>query len=379
MTTRAIIIGGGIGGLTTAIALRRAGIDALVCERVAELREIGAGLSLWANALKAFDQLGLAEPIRRLRVADLNGGLRSWRGDTLSELSSGRLETTFGEVSVIVHRAELLELLRCGLPPEAILLNANCVGFEQDRSGVTAHFADGRSVRGDLLIGADGLHSTIRAQLFGQQQPRYAGYTAWRAVTAFDYAPLRVSESWGCGVRFVQVAMSGARVYWFAGRNAIEGERDAAVGRKRELLQLFNGWHAPIEALIEATAEAAILRHDVYHRDPLRRWSDGRMTLLGDAAHPMTSDMGQGACQAIEDAVALAKCLGADGDVVSALRAYERRRIPRTTAIANQSWRFGQIAHWRNPLACRLRNCSMRLLPTRFYLAQLAWMAGYAV
>jgi 2-polyprenyl-6-methoxyphenol hydroxylase-like FAD-dependent oxidoreductase len=208
-------------------------------------------------------------------------------------------------------------------------------------------------VHGDLLIGADGLHSAVRAACFGREAPRFGGYTAWRAIARFDIGRLTPGETWGRGRRFGQWGMSGGRAYWYATLTVPEGQGDPPQGRKRGLLDLFRGWHAPIEELIEATDEPAILRNDVYDRLPLPRWSVGAVSLVGDAAHPMMPDMGQGACQAIEDAVVLAACLARTGDVAGAPRASMSCRIPRTSRVVRESRRAGTIAQWSNPLACR--------------------------
>jgi 2-polyprenyl-6-methoxyphenol hydroxylase-like FAD-dependent oxidoreductase len=208
-----------------------------------------------------------------------------------------------------LHRAELLDALHRAAGPDVVRLGARCVGLVQDAMAVTARFEDGREARGDLLIGADGLRSAVRSVLFGTDPPRYGGYSAWRAVTRFDPARLTPGETWGRGRRFGQWGMTGGRAYWYATESVPAGQGDPPEGRKQGLLALFCGWHEPVEDLIEATDESAILRNDVYDRPALHRWSVGRATLLGDAAHPMTPDMGQGACQAIEDAVILADCL----------------------------------------------------------------------
>jgi 2-polyprenyl-6-methoxyphenol hydroxylase-like FAD-dependent oxidoreductase len=168
--------------------------------------------------------------------------------------------------------------------------------------------------------------------------------------------------------------MSDGRAYWYAAQTVPEGQGDPSPGRKHGLLGLFRGWHEPIEALIRATDEAAILRNDVYDRPALRRWSVGRVTVLGDAAHPMTPDLGQGACQALEDAVVLADCLAPTGDVAGALRAYESRRLPRTSRIVRESRRTGTIAQWSHPLACRFREALLRSsYVARKQAEQLAW------
>jgi 2-polyprenyl-6-methoxyphenol hydroxylase-like FAD-dependent oxidoreductase len=176
--------------------------------------------------------------------------------------------------------------------------------------------------------------------------------------------PDAVGESWGRGRRFGIVPLNDGRVYWFATANAAEHGRDPAGQLKLRLFNAFRGWHAPIEAIIAATPESAILRNDIYDRDPLSRWTHGHVTLLGDAAHPMTPNLGQGACQAMEDAVVLAACLSGTRDVDAALRHYEARRIPRTSRIVLASRRIGDMAQWENPLACALRNLLVRATPT---------------
>jgi 2-polyprenyl-6-methoxyphenol hydroxylase-like FAD-dependent oxidoreductase len=341
---RAMIVGAGIGGLTTAIALRRAGIEATVFERAGEIKEVGAGILLAANAVRALGELGLLHEVRQLGTPASAGRIHSWRGKTLAEVPARELEKTFGAPSVAVHRADLQGFLLKEAGEKNVVLGENCSGFEQDDAGVTAIFADGTVERGELLIGADGLYSTVRARLFGREKPRYAGYTAWRAVVkpGRELLPWGTGfESWGRGVRFGCAHIGGVRVYWFATRNAPEGERDSPLGSpsgpKVALRRLFDGWHHPVPDLIAETEEWAIRRDDLYDRAPLSgSWGEGRVTLLGDAAHPATPNLGQGACQAIEDAVVLARCLeqivraNAKDSVPSALRRYEGLRGERT-------------------------------------------------
>jgi 2-polyprenyl-6-methoxyphenol hydroxylase-like FAD-dependent oxidoreductase len=257
------------------------------------------------------------------------------------------------------------------------------VGVEQDSEGVRACFANGQEVRGAVLIGADGIRSTVRAGLWGAESPRYAGYTAWRGVArvARDPPPGAEAgfEAWGCGARLGAVTIGGRRVYWFATRNAPEGEADSPRGRKADVLDLLSGWHPTMRALIAATGESAILRHDIYDRLPRARWGQGRVTLLGDAAHAMTPNLGQGACQAIEDAVVLADALRGAADPVAGLRAYESARAPRTARIVRQSWLMGRIGQWEQPGLCRVRAAVMRAMPERLVLAQLAPVLSYRV
>lgn len=372
---RALIIGGGIGGLASAIALKQSGLEVEVFERVAVLREVGAGLSLWANAIRALDQLGLGAAIRAQALPETGGGIRTDQGELLMATSNAQLQARFGELSVMIHRAELHDLLRNALQQE-IQLGMECVTVEEEAQGVTVHFRNGQMARGDLLIGADGLHSQVRATLHGLQAPTYAGYTAWRAVVDFDVSRLQPGESWGAGARFGQIPMQGNRVYWFAAQNVAEGS-SSPQGEKQALLAHFGDWHAPIRALIEATPEAAILRNDIYDRPPLQSWGRGRITLLGDAAHPMTPNLGQGACQALEDAVILAQKLRTTPDIEAALRAYEAARIPRTSMIVQQSRRVGWVGQWQQPLAVALRNALVKHLLAHFQYQQFAPILGY--
>jgi 2-polyprenyl-6-methoxyphenol hydroxylase-like FAD-dependent oxidoreductase len=372
---KALVVGGGIGGLSAAIGLRRAGIDVVVFERARELHEVGAGISLWANALHALDALGVGEAIRAASVPDVPGALRASDGSILSSPSAGMDTSPLS--CVVMHRADLLDILVAALGREHIRLDARCVGVYHDGSGVTLELADGSVADGDVLIGADGLRSVVRAALHGDQPPDYSGYTAWRAVVSFESPELRSGESWGAGARFGMVRIGRGRVYWYATQNAPEGEQTA--DEKGTLLGRLRDWHAPIPALIAATDPAAILRNDIYDRPALKTWSAGRVTLLGDAAHPMTPNLGQGGCQAIEDAVVLARVLGGTPDVAAALRTYEVQRIPRTTRVATQSRQIGRIGQWEHPWAVAARNAVFRRISARLQMKQLEAVVGYRV
>jgi len=359
---RVLIIGGGIGGLAAAAALRRAGIEADVYERAPALREVGAGIGLMANGVRALDRIGLGDAVRSKCLARVQGVLRNWKGATLVAALAGELAKRFDGLA-LVHRADLLAALASAVDPARLHPDRECLGFEQDERGVTAHFRSGEAAHGDVLIGADGLRSAVRAQLFGNLPPRYAGYTAWRAAVPFTHSRLLWGESWGRGRRFGIFPMTEGRIYWFATANALEAERDQDGSAKTHLLELFRGWHEPIEALIEVTEAPSILRNDIYDLDPLAAWGRGRVTLLGDAAHPMTPNLGQGACQALEDAVVLAVCLKKSADVASGLADYQRRRIPRVRAVVLQSRQIGQAAQWEHPVLCWLRDAATRATP----------------
>jgi FAD-dependent urate hydroxylase len=384
---KVMVAGGGIGGLTAAIALRRAGFEVSVFERAAELREVGAGLLLAANAQKALKTLSLAEAVARLGTPATAGEIRSWRGKVLASIPAAELEKKIGAPSAAVHRADLQALLAREVGDGTLRLGAEVGAFEQDQSGVRVHFADGSEDSADILVGADGLRSRVRAGLFGLEEPRYAGYTAWRAVVEPDEELLPWGagfESWGRGARFGCAHVGRGRVYWFATANAPEDEKDgppgSLAGAKARLLRLFAGWHRPVGNLVEATEEGAILRTDIYDREPLgERWGTGRVTLLGDAAHPMTPNLGQGACQAIEDAVVLARCLDEGGAIAEALRRYERLRADRTAMVVRRSRRVGVVGQLENALLCRLRDRVLTIIPQKVQLGQLEEVLGYEI
>lgn len=259
---------------------------------------------------------------------------------------------------------------------------AVCTGFEQkDHGQIAACFADGSAAQGDFLIGADGIHSVIRRLMFPQVRLRYSGYIAWRGVVDFagSSAPDRTSETWGRGARFGIVPIGQGRVYWFATANMPEDHRAAPGRHKPDLLQRFRGWHAPIEALIQATPDDAILYNQISDFPPLAHWSQRQVTILGDAAHPTTPNLGQGACQAIESSVVLTRCLAEEQDLSTALQRYERERMPRTAWITNTSWQVGSVAQLEHPALIAIRDFVMRSMPASITRAQIMKAAGYNV
>jgi 2-polyprenyl-6-methoxyphenol hydroxylase-like FAD-dependent oxidoreductase len=357
---RAIVVGGGIGGLCVAIALRRAGHEVTVLERTGRLEAAGAGITLFTNAMRGLGHLGVRDavaergaPARKVAILLANG----------RELASTAPDLFDGAVAV--HRGDLQGAL-AGAARD-VRLGAEVVGID----GESVHLADGSEERGDLLVGADGVHSLVRRELWPDAAARYAGYTAWRGVSEFTIEPGHWSESWGAGERFGLIDLGGGRIYWFATKNAPEGEADEPGGRREELLRRFSDWHAPIRAVLETTTEDAILRNDVYYLDPLPAWSKGRVVLVGDAAHATTPGIGQGAAQAIEDAVVLARCLAENADVSQALADYEARRRPRAMRALKMSRRADKGGQLEGRLACGIRNTLVRLMPASAQRRQL--------
>lgn len=363
---RALIVGGGIGGFTAAIALQRGGVSTAIFERAPDLRAIqrGGGLSLYSNAMRQMARLGLQGSLETVGSRIEWHEFRNSRGDMLIQWPLGELSRRIGAPILSFRRQDLHQVLAGALERGVLKLGTTCTGFVQDGAGVVARFADGREEHGDLLVGADGRDSTIRPLLVPGSSPRYTGTTIWQGEAEVDpeQAPVGIfTRLMGPGSSFAYFRVAaGRRLVWIAFANAPQGGHD--VGDvKRKLLDRFRGWRPPVEQIIEATAEAGIFRMDLYGGRPLGHWSHGRVTLLGDAAHTMTPNLGQGAGLAIEDAIALAKCLKDGEDVQTALRRYERLRIKRTSSLMTLAWRIGAMARWKGPIACGARDRLLKL------------------
>jgi 2-polyprenyl-6-methoxyphenol hydroxylase-like FAD-dependent oxidoreductase len=291
------------------------------------------------------------------------GAIEDHRGREIQRFDEA-LTRSFPDPQVAIHRADLVRVLADAARGVELRAGARCVGFEERGSRVAVELQSGETLEADALVGADGIWSAVRAQLLGDAPPRYAGYTCWRGVVEASAAPWpsdRVVERWGPGSRFGIVPLGADRIYWFATTNAPAGGEDPPGGRRESVAAVFSDWASPVPELIASTEERAIMRNDILDRAPVKRWGEGRVTLLGDAAHPMTPNMGQGGCQAIEDAVVLGQELAREADLARALRAYEARRHARTSWFVTQSWSSGRVAQWSSGLARGLRDGAMRL------------------
>jgi 2-polyprenyl-6-methoxyphenol hydroxylase-like FAD-dependent oxidoreductase len=366
---RVVVVGGGIAGLSAAIGLRRSGHDVVVLEQAPRIDPVGAGITLFANARRALDRLGVGQAVADRGATATRSAILTWKGRELTQVPSDLLDGT-----IAVHRADLLAELTAAAGE--VRLGVEVAGVEQDADGVVARGRDGSMERGDLLVGADGLRSIARRAI-AEVPIRYAGYTAWRGVSSVSVESGRLTESWGVGERFGLVDIGRGRTYWFATKNAPEREPEAPEGRKAEILRRFSGWHEPIAAVAEATDEDAILRNDVYYLEPLPRWSNGRVVLVGDAAHATTPGVGQGAAQAIEDAVVLVDRLAGTPDPFVALAEYEAIRQPRAEAVLRMSRRVDKAAQLASPLGWRIRNMLVRRLPGGARRRQLEPLVRY--
>ena len=358
------IVGSGIAGLSAAVALRRVGIQASVYERAPELREVGAGISLWANALRALDYIGAGEAVRRASLHISQFELRTNEGRRIRMgLDAKMVEQQFGipEYARMIHRADLVAAIASHLPTDSMHFGYECTAIDNLDSHVRLHF-DNRQTRDvDLVIGADGIRSVVRDAVQGKQEPRYSGYTCWRGICPRP-ASIEVGyvgEWWGRGKRFGITTIPDDRIYWFAVENAQEGMQ--WPDERERLLATFAGWADPCPDLIDSTPTDRILRNDIHDRKPNPTWSKGRVGIIGDAAHSTTPNLGQGGCMAIEDAAVLARQVKAHSDPAEAWVAFTNERYRHTSAIVRDSWTFGRIAQKEGRVTCWLRDVAIGL------------------
>jgi salicylate hydroxylase len=385
---QAIVVGAGIGGLTAALALRAAGLDVAVYEQADALREVGAGIQLAPNATRLLHRLGLGDALARVGVRPDAIEHKRWQdGRVLLRQPLGETcERTFGAPYYHLYRPDLLAVLADALPRGMVRLAHRCIAVRQDDDAVTLTFDNGATACAPVVIGADGIHSTVRALMLGPESPRFSGSIAYRGlVPAGRLTPLRLprySNGWlGPDRHFVHYFVgAGARLLNFvaivpAGDWRVESW--SATGEVADALAEFGGWHPTVRAIIAAADRTH--RWALYDRGPLETWSVGRVTLLGDAAHAMLPFMAQGACQAVEDAVVLAGCLGsaAPDGVRAAVRRYETIRKPRVWEVQRASYRNATIYHLPDGEHQRERDAAWAASAARGPYAERGWLFAY--
>lgn len=369
----AIVVGAGIGGLTTAIGLRQAGVETTVIERRSTPDRLltGGGFMLWHNALLALRELKLDQSVADAGLEILHHEFRSDRNRRLARWDVGSESVRHGAPALALRRSALNTVLMESVGVD-VRLGVRCTGFDQDENGVSVRLEDGETLRADMLIGADGIRSTVREVMRkGHDLPlRYAGYTAWQAITR-----LRGEETvptgtffnlWGRdGLRFLYMRLNEDEVYWDAiTADTVGAEFDMLAKDKRAvMLEVYRDWPDPVPWILESTTEDAILPIDIFDRPPDRcgGWALGRVVLIGDAAHPMTLNLSQGAGQAIEDAVALVRLLIEHEDVPTAVAAFEALRHDRVAGMVKTAWSIGAMGRWRSRPVCAARDLFMRL------------------
>ncbi|MGC4020903.1 MAG: FAD-dependent monooxygenase [Cyclobacteriaceae bacterium] len=373
---KAAIVGAGIGGLTTAIALKQAGIDFEIFESAPEIRPIGAGIVMASNAMQVFQRLGIEKKIisSGLEIENAYGVDQNFK--LISGLSvKQKITSLYGIGSYAIHRGRLQKVLLSEIDSSKVKLNRKLITVSQHNQKIELHFEDGSSSEADFVIGADGIKSLVRKNIFGEILLRYSNQTCWRGMTNFSLPENLKNNSyemWGKqkGLRFGFVPTSENEVYYFTTFFTEANGKDEG-NLKENLLKKYSCFGEVAKQLIESTQEENIIRSDIYDFEPIPKWWEGKVALLGDAAHATTPNLGQGGCQAVEDAYVIAKCLKENSSVEKAFEQYQNIRYKKAVHVVNMSWTFGKMTNISNPILQSLRNGAMRMMPESSAVKQL--------
>lgn len=368
MKDKITIIGAGIGGLTTALTCKQKAINFSLYEASAQIKPVGAGIIIANNAMQVFQKLGISEKIERvgnkisfMKITDSN----------LKEISVVDLkeyESKYGVYSLAIHRGELQKILAQEVGYENIFLAKRLSQIEKSKP-FKLTFEDNTSIESSIVIGADGLNSVVRNQIFDKSKIRNANQKCWRGICEFDLPKKyhnELNEAWGKGKRFGFVKISDKKVYWYALTKA-----NKEIPNDIDLIELFDEFHTDILDIITATPKDHIIVGDIADLKPIKNWSIENVCLLGDAAHATTPNLGQGACQAVEDAYVLGKLLKNTNSVEIAFKLYQNARQKKVNEIVNTSWNIGKIAHLENSLGISIRNFLMKYTPRSINKKQL--------
>jgi 2-polyprenyl-6-methoxyphenol hydroxylase-like FAD-dependent oxidoreductase len=365
-----IINGGGICGLTTAIALQNLGFEIEIYEVAAAFKAVGAGLVLSANALEALKAIGILASVTNVGNNIEHFYIKSDKGGVLSETNSPKVVVSANSAvrTISIHRADLHQVLLDQLNDSVKLFTKKkAIGFNSIDNKVELVFEDGTKTTGDYLLACDGIHSNIRKQLVPNISIRYAGYTCWRGVLEHNienFDTTFATETWGKNGRFGVVPLTKNRIYWFACINSKKAENEFYKTYSiQQLQENYKEYHFPISEALLLTKQENIFWDDISDFKPLKKLAFGNVLLMGDAGHATTPNMGQGACQAIEDAAILKLCFKKETTIEIAFESFEQLRLPRTTQIVNNSWTFGKLAQISNGLGINMRNFMIKHTP----------------
>lgn len=385
MDTRVAVIGGGIGGLGAALSLLRAGFDVHVYEQAQAVREVGAGIQISPNASRVVHGMGLGDELAKIGVRPLSFRQRRWQdGQTLLNAPLGDpVADAFGYPYYHAHRADVLSMLMSAFPAERLHIGHRLVGFTNRGDRVEAEFANGQRVAAEALVGADGIHSTVRGLLFGPANPRFTGCVAYRGLVPADrvkHLNIEVTaQMWmGPGKHIIIYYVAGQRFLNFVGiidQDHWTKESWTDPGDVNELRAAFADWDPNLRPVVDAMDETFVWA--LHDRLPLPRWSAGRVTLLGDACHPMLPFMAQGASQALEDGASLAACLTTAGDVQEAFAHYEKMRLPRTSRIQGMAGTNKTRFHLPDGPAQQERDKAMGGGTTDWAIKAISWIYEY--
>lgn len=372
---KAIVIGGGIGGLTTAISLLKKGIDASVFEAAPEIREAGAGIWAAPNAMEVFERLGIAEsirqegvPLKEICVADVNG-------KKINSIDGDKIKAAYGNTTISIHRAALQQVLMKNLPPGKVFTGKRFIRFENSPEKICAFFDDGTHAEGDVLLAADGIHSVARKQMFGEIPMRYSGQTCWRFTADFrlpEFYQKKMFEFWGNekGLRAGMAEIGHGKAYLYITCFTDAGGKDEMPALKNRLKDICRVFPPVVNELIDAAKADHIIRTDLSDFAPVKSWTKERVALIGDAAHATTPNLGQGGCQAIESAYVAAGCLSENKNIPEALKQYEKIRMKKAHFITSTSWNYSKMSNIESAFMRNALKIAMKYSPQFIQEAQ---------
>lgn len=368
MKDRIDIIGAGIGGLTTALILHKRGYPVNIFEGAEALKPVGAGILIASNAMQVFEKMGIRDQVENAghRVSSMKITDTQFRNISVTDLTA--FERKYGVCNVAIHRGDLQNILARQLGHQYIQLSKRLVQIERS-SGFQLTFEDHTTIESAIVIGADGLKSRVRNQVFRESTLRNAKQTCWRGFCELEL-PSKYNhgtlEAWGRGKRFGFVKMNNRQVYWYAVVNS-----NSVSGKEVSLSERFREFHQEILNIINATSPEQIIRNDIMDLMPIDLWHKEKVCLIGDAAHACTPNLGQGACQAIEDAYVIGQLIDKGMDLDQVFENYERLRRKKALWVVNTSWQIGKMAHWTNPFLVGLRNLILRSTPASVHAKQM--------
>jgi 2-polyprenyl-6-methoxyphenol hydroxylase-like FAD-dependent oxidoreductase len=368
MTDTVTIIGAGIGGLTTALTLKKRGLNVALYESSAEIKPVGAGILIAHNAMQVFQKLGIHDTIAKAGNSISHIKITDTQLNDISSVDLTPYEIKYGVRNIAIHRGELQKILANEIGYDKINLSKRLTQIEK-RELFQLTFEDHSTIESKVVIGADGIHSVVRNQLFKKSTLRKANQKCWRGICEIELPEKyhnEVIEAWGKGKRFGFVKISTKKVYWFAVVNSENVKTDTV-----DLAAMFKEFHRDILDLILATNKDQIIANEIIDLKPINKWQNKNICLIGDAAHATTPNMGQGACQAIEDAYVLGKLLDEGTVLEETFEKYEKLRIKKAHQIVHSSWTFGKIAHIENPFGIWIRNKMMKIMPQSVNRKQL--------
>jgi 2-polyprenyl-6-methoxyphenol hydroxylase-like FAD-dependent oxidoreductase len=344
-----LIIGAGIAGLTTAIALQQRGIEFLVTEAVPEIKAVGAGISLAGNAMQVLKKLGVDKEVKQNGHSISSMIIQNERGKFISLMDAEKLSAKNDLENVAIHRGALHEVLLKAIDRNKVITGKKAINVEQDENGVCVAFEEGSKMEAAAVIVADGIHSTIRKKKIPESLPRYSGYTCWRGIAENIWGiEKKAVETWGPKGRFGYVPIGYNKIYWFACKNAPEKDPVMKAWSIQDLKKNFQSFVHPVPSILEHTPEDELIWGDIADLKPLYKFAFGRILLIGDAGHATTPNLGQGACMGMEDALVVADALMENSDVQAAFKSFEEKRIQRTRFIVDTSYTLGKIAQTEN-------------------------------